>query len=57
MARLRAEAYGQKLSFPADVQAVPSIVDSETEAYNARRQMLDEAFPDCRRAWHWRKAS
>ncbi|MFJ3052930.1 HlyD family type I secretion periplasmic adaptor subunit [Pseudomonas nitroreducens] len=44
LARLRAEAYGQKLSFPADVQAVPSIVDSETEAFNARRQMLDEGL-------------
>ncbi|MCP1648833.1 HlyD family type I secretion periplasmic adaptor subunit [Pseudomonas nitroreducens] len=44
LARLRAEAYGQKLVFPADVQAVPSIVESETEAYNARRQMLDEGI-------------
>ncbi len=43
LARLTAEANGSALHFPAEVQAVPSIVDSETEAYNARRRSLDES--------------
>lgn len=44
LARLRSEAYGQRLSFPPEVLAVPSIVQAETEAYNARRQMLDDGI-------------
>lgn len=43
IARLRAEAYGTPLEFPADVKAVPSVVKDETQAYNARKQTLDES--------------
>jgi membrane fusion protein, adhesin transport system len=43
VARLRAEAYQQSLVFPDEVKAVPSIVRDETEAYNARRQALNES--------------
>lgn len=43
IARLRAEAYAQPLVFPADVQGVDSIVRDETQAYNARRQTLNES--------------
>ncbi|AWH88922.1 HlyD family type I secretion periplasmic adaptor subunit [Limnobaculum parvum] len=43
IARLRSEAYGVPLEFPADVKAVPSVVNDETQAYNARRQTLDES--------------
>nr|WP_228723108.1 HlyD family type I secretion periplasmic adaptor subunit [Limnobaculum xujianqingii] len=41
--RLRAEAYGTPLVFPADVMAVPSVVKDETQAYGARKQTLDES--------------
>ncbi|MBK5075203.1 HlyD family type I secretion periplasmic adaptor subunit [Budviciaceae bacterium CWB-B4] len=41
--RLRAEAYGTPLVFPADVMAVPSVVKDETQAYSARKQTLDES--------------
>lgn len=44
LARLRSEAYGQPLVFPPDVIAVPSIVSAETEAYNARKQALEEGI-------------
>lgn len=43
IARLRAEAYAQPLVFPSDVQGVDSIVRDETQAYNARRQTLNES--------------
>jgi adhesin transport system membrane fusion protein len=43
LVRLRSEAYGKPLVFPDDVKAVPSIVEAETEAYNARKHALDEA--------------
>ncbi|MBK5074729.1 HlyD family type I secretion periplasmic adaptor subunit [Budviciaceae bacterium CWB-B4] len=43
IARLRAEAYGTPLVFPADVMAVPSVVQDETQAYSARKQTLDES--------------
>lgn len=41
-ARLRAEAYGGALQFPAEVSASPALVRRETEAYSARRRALDE---------------
>jgi len=44
LARLRSEAYGQKLVFPPEVQAVPSIVEGESEAFNARRHALDDGI-------------
>ena len=42
-ARLRAEARGTKLLFPAEVLADAEIVKNETDTYNARRQALDQA--------------
>jgi adhesin transport system membrane fusion protein len=42
LARLRSEAYGQPLVFPDDVKAVHSIVEAETEAYNARKHALED---------------
>jgi len=50
VARLRAEAYQQPLVFPDAVKAVPSIVRDETEAYNARRQALNESVAALRRS-------
>jgi adhesin transport system membrane fusion protein len=43
VARLTAEANSTPLSFPAELKAVPAIVDAETSAYNARKRLLDEA--------------
>lgn len=42
-ARLTAEAGGRALKFPPEVLAVPSLVEAETEAFEARRRLLDEA--------------
>jgi adhesin transport system membrane fusion protein len=42
-ARLTAEAGGRALKFPPEVVAVPSLVEAETEAFEARRRLLDEA--------------
>ncbi|WP_233871709.1 HlyD family type I secretion periplasmic adaptor subunit [Paraburkholderia adhaesiva] len=50
VARLRAEAYQQPLVFPDDVKAVPGIVRDETQAYNARRQALDESVAALKRS-------
>jgi len=41
-ARLRAEAYSSALEFPKEVLAVPSIVARERQAFQARRQALNE---------------
>jgi adhesin transport system membrane fusion protein len=41
-ARLRAEAFGTPLQFPADAAAASALVRRETEAFNARRRALDE---------------
>lgn len=43
VARLTAEAGARALKFPPEVLAVPSLVEAETEAYDARRRLLDEA--------------
>jgi multidrug efflux pump subunit AcrA (membrane-fusion protein) len=50
IARLRAEAYQAPLKFPDDVKAVPSIVDDETRAFNARRQTLSESVQALQRS-------
>ncbi|NDY94094.1 HlyD family type I secretion periplasmic adaptor subunit, partial [Ideonella livida] len=42
IARLRAEANGQPLRFPPELQAHPRLRDAEAEAYTARRRLLDE---------------
>ncbi len=41
-ARLQAEAYGSPLQFPARLQGHADIVRRETQAYQARKQALDE---------------
>lgn len=41
-ARLRAEAYSSALEFPKEVLAVPEIVSRERQAFQARRQALNE---------------
>jgi len=43
IARLSAESTGRSLQFPAEVQAAPGLVEGETDAFNARRQLLTEA--------------
>jgi multidrug efflux pump subunit AcrA (membrane-fusion protein) len=50
IARLRAEAYQTPLDFPGDVKAVPSIVGDETQAFNARRQTLNESVQALQRS-------
>ena len=50
IARLRSEAYQTALDFPPDVKAVPSIVRDETQAYNARRQTLNESVQALQRS-------
>lgn len=42
IARLRAEAYGVPLAFLGDVTREPALVKQETEAYRARRRVLEE---------------
>ncbi len=43
IARLTAEATGQPLNFPPEVVAQPALVQGETDAFNARKQSLNEA--------------
>ncbi|HMM52914.1 MAG TPA: HlyD family type I secretion periplasmic adaptor subunit [Burkholderiaceae bacterium] len=42
-ARARAEAYGGRLEFPAEVRSAHELIRRETEAYNARRRALDDS--------------
>ena len=41
--RLQAEASGRPLAFPKELDAVPQVMQSETDSYNARRRALNEA--------------
>ncbi len=41
--RLRAEAGGRPLAFPKELDAVPQVVQSETDSFNARKRALNEA--------------
>jgi membrane fusion protein, adhesin transport system len=41
--RLRAEATGQALAFPKELQALPDVTQSETDSFNARKRALNEA--------------
>lgn len=43
MARLQAEAYQQPLSFPEEIKAEHLVMEQETNAYNARRQALEDS--------------
>lgn len=48
-ARARAEAYGGKPEFPAEVRASPELIRRETEAFNARRGAIDDSVDALRR--------
>jgi adhesin transport system membrane fusion protein len=50
VSRLQAEAYGRALSFPPEVQAQAAIAQAETEAFEARRRLLDEAVSSINRS-------
>lgn len=50
VARLQAEASGQALKFPPEVQASRAIVQGETESFQARQRALDEAVASTRRS-------
>jgi adhesin transport system membrane fusion protein len=43
VARLQAEATGRPLKFPPELDAVPQVVQGETDSYNARQRALNEA--------------
>jgi adhesin transport system membrane fusion protein len=45
-ARLRAEAYGRTLEFPASLKKYPSIVRDETQTYRARLQALEQSVTE-----------
>lgn len=45
-ARLRAEAYGTALVFPAELQSYPDVVRNETLAYNSRRASLTQSLAE-----------
>lgn len=49
-ARLRAEASGQALAFPPDVQRYPELVRNETQTYDARKAMVDQGVADLQRS-------
>lgn len=49
-ARLRAEAYGQALAFPPDVQRYPELVRNETQTYDARKAMVEQGVADLQRS-------
>jgi adhesin transport system membrane fusion protein len=43
VARLQAEASGKPLQFPPELKSAPALMAAESEAYEARRRLLDEA--------------
>ncbi|MDN3921778.1 HlyD family type I secretion periplasmic adaptor subunit [Roseateles violae] len=50
VARLQAESTGRALQFPPEVQQVRRIVEAETEVFEARRRLLDEAVASINRS-------
>ena len=50
LARLQAEASGKPLHFPEDVESATSVVEGETESYQARQRALNEAVDLNRRS-------
>ena len=50
-ARLQAEAYGTPLQFPARLQGHADIIRRETQAYQARKQALDEQMAALQDSW------
>lgn len=51
VARLKAESYGQPLSFPDDVLKDPKVVKEETQTYEARRRALDESVASLQKSY------
>ncbi|MFC4763110.1 HlyD family type I secretion periplasmic adaptor subunit [Dyella koreensis] len=51
VARLKAEAYGQVLSFPDDVLKDPRVVKEETQTFEARRRALDESVVSLQKSY------
>jgi adhesin transport system membrane fusion protein len=49
-ARLQAEASGRALQFPPELKEQPGLVGAETEAFEARRRVLDEAVASINRS-------
>ncbi len=49
-ARLRAESRGGGIVFPPEVLAVPQLVRSETDTFNAKRSAVDESVAGLRRS-------
>jgi adhesin transport system membrane fusion protein len=45
-ARLRAEAYGSALNFPPELSRYPQIIRNETQAFNSRRNALDQSVAE-----------
>ena len=43
VARLQAEASGRALQFPPELQALPALMQGESDSYNARQRGLNEA--------------
>lgn len=50
VSRLRAEALGVPLKFPDEVKHVQRLVDSESEVFDTRRRVLDEATASINRS-------
>lgn len=50
-ARLQAEAYGTPLQFPVRLQGHADIIRRETQAYQARKQALDEQMAALQDSW------
>jgi membrane fusion protein, adhesin transport system len=50
LARLRAEAYGRPLIFPAEVRQKPDLIRNETLAYESRRQALSQSVEELERS-------
>ncbi|MBT9492570.1 MAG: HlyD family efflux transporter periplasmic adaptor subunit [Paucibacter sp.] len=50
VARLIAEANSTPLKFPAELNAVPAIVEAEASAFNARQRLLSEAVESIARS-------
>ena len=49
-ARLQAEAYGTPLQFPSHVQNRPAVIQRETQAYQIRKQALNEEMAAMRQS-------
>lgn len=51
IARLRAEAYAQPLTFDEQVQSDPAVVAQETKAYESRKRALNDSINSLQRSY------